>query len=293
MSVSPSKESKLAARCQSFEERPQAQPLPLIVLHPSCMTRTESRLSVSGKQKQEKGSKMPPFLPVPHTQTRPDAGDFDGANSVFSECYSDSDDPPDSSQLSPLASDYDTESRTTAGSPSNMIVKDQFPVTKREVPKPHDHLIDNHISSSPSRRKPLRSHVPNLQVPSHGVFFSALDSSISSPSRSLLRAFGTEQVINSAFYTSKPNPDFPFLGYGSGHYSSPGSGHNSMGGDVAGLFWQPSRGSPECSPLPSPKITSPGPSSRIHSGAVTPLHPRAGRGANRTKIINITTLSPS
>lgn len=170
-------------------------------------------------------------------------------------------------------------------------------MTKREVPKPHDHLFDNHISSSPPRRKPLRSHVPNLQVPSHGAFFSAPDSSISNPSRSPLRAFGTEQVINSAFYTSKPNPDFPFLGSGSGHCSSPGSGqnsgHNSMGGDMAGLFWQPSRGSPECSPLPSPKMTSPGPSFRIHSGAVTPLHPRAGGGANQTKIINITTLSPS
>ncbi|CAI9291193.1 unnamed protein product [Lactuca saligna] len=36
------------------------------------MTRTESGLSVSGKQKQEKGSKMPPFLPLPHMRTRPD-----------------------------------------------------------------------------------------------------------------------------------------------------------------------------------------------------------------------------
>ncbi|KAL7122990.1 hypothetical protein ACP275_01G078500 [Erythranthe tilingii] len=35
------------------------------------------------------------------------------------------------------------------------------------------------------------------------------------------------------------------------------------------------RCSPECSPLPSPRITSPCPSSRIHSGAVTPLHSRA------------------
>jgi mitogen-activated protein kinase kinase kinase YODA len=42
------------------------------------------------------------------------------------------------------------------------------------------------------------------------------------------------------------------------------------------LLWQqPSRGSPECSPLPSPRMTS-GPSSRIHSGSVSPLHPRAG-----------------
>ncbi|XP_071686206.1 mitogen-activated protein kinase kinase kinase YODA-like [Rutidosis leptorrhynchoides] len=283
-SVSPSRESKLVARCQSFQERPQAQPLPLPI-HPSRVTRTESCISnVSGKSRQEKGSKTSPIVQLSHTgytRTRPDAADLDGADSVFSECYSDSDDPPDSSQLSPLASDYDTGSRTTAGSPSNMIVKDQLHVTKnysRDVAKPPENLFGNHISSSPTRRKPLSSHVPNIQVPYNGAFFSAPDSSISSPSRSPLRAFGTEQVINSAFYSSKPNHDFPFLG--SGHCSSPGSGqnsgHNSMGGDMAGLFWQPSRGSPEYSPLPSPKMSSPGPSSRIHSGAVTPLHPRAG-----------------
>ncbi|KAK9059645.1 hypothetical protein SSX86_020349 [Deinandra increscens subsp. villosa] len=286
-SVSPSIESKLVARCQSFQERPQAQPLPLPVLHPSRVARTESRIGVSRKLRQEKGSKPSPFLPLQHTgytHARLDAADFDGVESVFSECYSDSDDPPDSSQLSPLTSDYDTGSRTTAGSPSNMIVKDQLPVTKihlRDVAKPSDHLFDNHISSSPSRWKPLSSHVPNLQVPYNGAFFSAPDSSISSPSRSPLRAFGTEQVINSAFYSTKPSSDFPFLG--SGQCSSPGSGqnsgHNSMGGDMVGLFSQPSRGSPEYSPLLSPKMTSPGPSSRIHSGAVTPLHPRAAGAA--------------
>ncbi|KAJ0910222.1 putative mitogen-activated protein kinase kinase kinase [Helianthus annuus] len=42
------------------------------------------------------------------------------------------------------------------------------------------------------------------------------------------------------------------------------------------LCWQHSRCSPECSPLPSPRMASPGPSSRIQSGSVTPLHPRAG-----------------
>ncbi|EPS70155.1 hypothetical protein M569_04605 [Genlisea aurea] len=94
------------------------------------------------------------------------------------------------------------------------------------------------------------------------------DSSLSSPSRSPIR--GSPFV--------KHHMDFPFLG--SGQCSSPGSGqtsgHNSMGGDVYGqLFLQPSRGSPEYSPIPSPRMTSPGPSSRIHSGAVTPIHPRA------------------
>ncbi|KAF5773310.1 hypothetical protein HanXRQr2_Chr13g0587221 [Helianthus annuus] len=40
--------------------------------------------------------------------------------SVFSKCCSDSDDPLDSSQPSPLASDYDIRSQTTTGSPSKI-----------------------------------------------------------------------------------------------------------------------------------------------------------------------------
>ncbi|CAA2960013.1 Mitogen-activated protein kinase kinase kinase YODA [Olea europaea subsp. europaea] len=104
---------------------------------------------------------------------------------------------------------------------------------------------------------------------------------MSSPSRSPMRSSRYEQVTSSAFTTGKHYPDLLFLG--SGPCSSPGSGqtsgHNSMGGDMSGqVFWQPSRESPECSPNPSPRMTSPGPSSRIHSGAVTPLHPRAGKG---------------
>ena len=94
-----------------------------------------------------------------------------------------------------------------------------------------------------------------------------------------MRAFGTDQVFNSAFWAGKPYPEVNFVG--SGHCSSPGSGHNSghnsVGGDMLGpLFWQPSRGSPEYSPIPSPRMTSLGPSSIIQSGAVTPVHPRAG-----------------
>ncbi|CAI0403091.1 unnamed protein product [Linum tenue] len=93
-------------------------------------------------------------------------------------------------------------------------------------------------------------------------FCSAPDSSMSSPSRSPL-----------------PYTDVTLLG--SGHCSSPGSGYNSgqnsMGGDMTGqLFWYQTRGSPECSPIPSPRMASPGPSSRVQSGAVTPIHPRAG-----------------
>lgn len=136
-----------------------------------------------------------------------------------------------------------------------------------------------HKNASLPKRRPLSSNVTNLQVPRHGAFFSAPDSSMSSPSRSPMRVFSTEQVMNTAVWAGKSHPDV-ILG-GSGHCSSPGSGHNSghnsMGGDMAGhFFWQQSRGSPEYSPVPSSRMTSPGPSSRIQSGAVTPIHPRAG-----------------
>lgn len=155
------------------------------------------------------------------------------------------------------------------------------PINSRETKKPANLSLGNRHSPSPKQR-PLSTHVPNLQVPYHGAFSSAPDSSLSSPSRSPLRAFGTEQVVNSAFWSGKPYSDVTLLG--SGHCSSPGSGqnsgHNSMGGDISGqLFWQQSRGSPEYSPIPSPRMTSPGPSSRIQSGAVTPTHPRAGGAA--------------
>ena len=170
-----------------------------------------------------------------------------------------------------------------------MLLKDQSSkVTKtdfREAQGPVSNLSSNQNSAASTRRRPLGNHVPNLQVPSHGAFCSAPDSSMSSPSRSPMRASNTEQVMNAAFWASKPYPDVTLLG--SGQCSSPGSGHNSghnsMGGDISGpLFWQPSRGSPEYSPIPSPRMTSPGPSSNVQSGAVTPIHPRAGVSGTET-----------
>lgn len=140
-------------------------------------------------------------------------------------------------------------------------------------------LSSNKVISSPPRRQPLNDQVPNLLVPHHAAFFSAPESSMPSPSRSPMRTSGYDQLTGTGFTAGKLYPDFPILG--SGQCSSPGSGqtsgHNSVVGDISGqLFWQPSRGSPEYSPNPSPRITSPGPSSRIHSGSVTPLHARAG-----------------
>lgn len=163
------------------------------------------------------------------------------------------------------------------------MFKDQKPsatqVNSRESRKPANLSLGHHISPASSVHRPIVGQTPNLHIINSGAFCSAPDSSMSSPSRSPLRAFGTDQVVNSAFWCGKHYADVTLLG--SGHCSSPGSGHNSghnsMGGDMSGqLFWQQSRGSPEYSPLPSPRMTSPGPASRIHSGAVTPIHPRAG-----------------
>ncbi|KAJ4950764.1 hypothetical protein NE237_027596 [Protea cynaroides] len=288
-SRSPSQSTQVS-RCQSFAERPHAQPLPLPGLHPASMGRTDSGISISMKTRLERCSKPSLCLPLPKPGCIPhrsDVTDVDGdlaTASVYSDSSIDSDDPVDSRQLSPRTTDYESGTRTTS-SPSSMMHKDHSPIitrkNSREALKPTYPLFNNQILSTSPKRGPLSNYAPNLLIPPHGAFGSAPDSSMSSPSRSPMRAFGTDQLSSSAFWAGKPYPDVSLLG--SGHCSSPGSGHNSTGGDMSGqLFWQHSRGSPECSPIPSPRMTSPGPSSRIHSGAVTPLHPRAGGSATET-----------
>lgn len=287
--------SKHVARCQSFSERPHAQPLPLPGLHPASIGRTDSGISISPKPRLEKGSKSSLFLPLPRPgciRGRPNPTDLDGdlvTASVSSESSIDSDDPTDSRSRSPFATDYDNGTRTAASSPPSVMLKDQSStiaqLNLREAQKPVNLLFNNHVTATSPKRRPLASHGLNLQIPYHGAVCSAPDSSMSSPSRSPMRVYGSEQAMNSAFLAGKSYPDINLLG--SGHCSSPGSGqnsgHNSMGGDMAGqLFWQHSRGSPEYSPIPSPRMTSPGPSSRIHSGAVTPIHPRAGGAASES-----------
>lgn len=294
-SSSPSKDSKHVARCQSFAERPLAQPLPLPDLHPANVGRTDSGISLSSKRRIEKSSKTSLFRPFPRPsciRSRGDPSELDNdliTASMSSESSVESDDLTDSRIRSPQASDLDIGPRTAAGSPSSVLLKDQSSkVTKadsREALGPVNNLSSNQNSAASTRRRPLGNHVTSLQVPPHGAFCSAPDSSMSSPSRSPMRASNTEQVMNAAFWASKPYPDVTLLG--SGQCSSPGSGHNSghnsMGGDICGqLFWQPSRGSPEYSPIPSPRMTSPGPSSNVQSGAVTPLHPRAGGSGTET-----------
>ncbi|KAF8379537.1 hypothetical protein HHK36_028976 [Tetracentron sinense] len=294
VSRSPSPSTQVS-RCQSFAERPHAQPLPLPGLHPASIGRTDSGINISTKPSLEKGSKQLLFLPLPKPEcvpNRTNSTDVDGdLVTAFgsSDISTDSDDPADSRHLSPQATDSENGTKTASNSPSSFMCKERsYIVTRKnsgEALKPANHLFNNQTPSTSPKRGPLSTYAPNLQIPHHGAFCSAPDSSMSSPSRSPMRAFGPEQVATSAFWAGKPYPDVALLG--SGHCSSPGSGHNSgnnsMGGDMSGqLFWQPSRGSPECSPIPSPRMTSPGPSSRIHSGAVTPLHPRAGGAATES-----------
>ncbi|XP_031281102.1 mitogen-activated protein kinase kinase kinase YODA-like isoform X2 [Pistacia vera] len=289
-STSPSKK---VYRCQSFAERSDAQPLPLPGPHPAAVGRTDSEISVSAKPRLEKGAKTSLFLPLPKPaciRNRANATDLDGdlvTASFSSDCSIDSDDPADSRNRSPLANDYDNGTRTALSSGSGMVVSKDLSsnaaqTNSREAKKTLNLSLSNRLSPKSPKQRPLSGPVPNLQVPFHVAFSSAPDSSKSSPSRSPINGFGTEQVVNSAFWAGKPYADVTL--HGSGYCSSAGSGQNSaqnsMGGDMSGqLFWQQSRGSPEYSPIPSPRMASPGPSSRIQSGAVTPIHPRAGEAA--------------
>ncbi|CAL9030149.1 unnamed protein product [Prunus brigantina] len=278
--------SKQVSRCQSFAERPHAQPLPLPRVQLSNIGRTDSSISASSKPGSDRGSNQLFYLPLPRPEcvsSREDPTDAEGdiaTASISCDSSTDSDDPIDSRLLSPMGSDYENGNRTTLNSPSSVMQKDQFPTidqkNSKETVKPDNLLFNTQILSPSPKRRPSSTHMQNIQIPYHGAFFSAPDSSLSSPSRSPMRVFGSEQVRNSNFWAGKPYPEIA-----SAHSSSPGSGqnsgHNSVGGDLSGqLFWQHSRCSPECSPIPSPRLTSPGPSSRIQSGAVTPLHPRAG-----------------
>ncbi|KAJ8771473.1 hypothetical protein K2173_026650 [Erythroxylum novogranatense] len=278
-SRSPSPSRNHVARCQSFAERSHAQPLPLPGVHSPVLGCRDSGNDVSRKLRSEKSSKSSLFLPLPKPGCiggRPHPTDLDWelvTASISSESSIDSDDPANSTHRSPQATDYDQGTKATEISPSRMLKGQSSSIgeisTKEK--KPANLLYGNHTSPTSPKRGPLCSHVPNLQVPYNYALSSAPDSSMSSPSRSPMRPFGTEQLMNSAFWAGKPYSDVNFLG--SGHCSSPGSGynsgHNSMGGDMSGqLFWQQSRGSPECSPIPSP-------SSRVQSGAVTPIHPRS------------------
>uniref|UniRef100_A0A0E0CPI6 mitogen-activated protein kinase kinase kinase n=1 Tax=Oryza meridionalis TaxID=40149 RepID=A0A0E0CPI6_9ORYZ len=283
-SASPSKE---VSRCQSFAAaRAHAQPLPLPRSR-AMVARTASDITESKVvlEKRGKGQQLP--LPTTNwVKERPETtepvAELSTA-SISSHGSIDSDDPGDLRLQGPVANDTDNVAKVATTGNSSVVHKEcSSAITRKgtkEVTMPTNAFLSNHIlSTSPRGTVVADSYQSNLQNSRQVVLDSAPNSVMSSPSRSP-RILCPDQIPSSAFWAVKPHTDVTFVG--SAQCSSPGSGqtsgHNSVGGDMlAQLFWQPSRGSPECSPIPSPRMTSPGPSSRVHSGSVSPLHPRAG-----------------
>ncbi|XP_047082759.1 mitogen-activated protein kinase kinase kinase YODA-like isoform X2 [Lolium rigidum] len=275
--TSPSKE---VSRCQSFSaDRVHSQPLPLPGLRPA-VTRTISDVTQS-KPILEKRGKPPLLLPLPKPN-KPQKRSEIVIASVSSNCSADSDDRGDSQLPSPVGNDAENATNVASRSKSSNVHKERpgaiTTKSTKEMTKPTNQFLSNHTMSTSPRGIAADNHQPILQNLRPVVLESAPNSLMSSPSRSP-RRICPDHIPTSAFWAVKPHADVTFLG--SGQCSSPGSGqtsgHNSVGGDMlAQLFWQPSRGSPECSPIPSPRMTSPGPSSRVHSGSVSPLHTRSG-----------------
>ncbi|KAL5214435.1 hypothetical protein ABZP36_003587 [Zizania latifolia] len=283
----PTSPSKEVSRCQSFSaDRPHAQPLPIPGLRPA-VTCAVSDVTES-KPILEKRGKPPLLLPLPkpnRPQRRPGNGELVSeivAASISCNCSTDSDDHRDSQHQSPVGNDSENATLVTLKRKSSNVRK-ECPGTittknTKEILKPVNQLHGGHVLSTSPRGFQADNYQSNLQNSRPLVLDSAPNSLMSSPSRSP-RIICPDHIPTSAFWAVKPHTDVTFVG--SGQCSSPGSGqtsgHNSVGGDMlAQLFWQPSRGSPECSPIPSPRMTSPGPSSRVHSGSVSPLHPRSG-----------------
>ncbi|GER33060.1 protein kinase superfamily protein [Striga asiatica] len=142
----------------------------------------------------------------------------------------------------------------------------------REMVKPAYSLLNYRACPiSPEQR-----HV-NCKVacsePHPGVVSNTSDSSVSSPSRSPSRCFG-ERAMQHA--------EVPLQGLGQSPVprSVHNSRNNSFTEDIPCQLLSPNcRCSPEYSPLTSPRMMSPGPGSRIHSGGVSPRHPHAGATA--------------
>ncbi|CAJ1937410.1 unnamed protein product [Sphenostylis stenocarpa] len=287
-SLAPSRSpspSTHVSRCQSFAERPLSQPLPLPGSRHSSAIDANSGVILTSKLERAINSTKPSlYLPLPipgFVSNKEDATDMEGdiaTASVSSDSSIDSGNSFDSPHLaSPLASDCENGNRATINSSFSMVHKNQPLIAiqrnSRAFSKPAPQLCNNKpLSTSP---RGVRLHLPNLQVARPGGLCSAPDSSMSSP-RNPMGAFGPEQILNSELHTRKPYPDIAY-GHSYSVVSGRNSGHNSVGGDLLGqMILQQNRCSPECSPIPSPRITSPGPSSRIQSGTVTPLHPKAG-----------------
>lgn len=118
-SQSPSP-SKQVSRCQSFGERPQAQPLPL----PTSHFTNHADLGDKGSKgpSLDRGSKTFHRLPKPGHEKigkRAEVGErYLATVSSSSDSSSDTDDPSESRLPSPQASDYENGIKSDAASPS-------------------------------------------------------------------------------------------------------------------------------------------------------------------------------
>ncbi|KAL0331277.1 UNVERIFIED_CONTAM: Mitogen-activated protein kinase kinase kinase YODA [Sesamum angustifolium] len=309
--------SKQVSRCQSFGERSQAQPLPLPHIHSTNVYHTDSGKSASTEPSVDRGSKTSLFLPLPkpaHAKIGALAvvGESDLATaSNSSDSSSDTEDPSDSRLLSPQASDYENGVKSDTASPSGLKQKVQFPFANKkntkEKLKPANISFNCQTSPTSPKQSRANSKVAHLQIPHQGALLCAPNSSVSSPSRSPMRVFNHDPVTTSGLWLGKAYTDLSLLG--SGHCSSPGSGHNSGQNSIAGdmscqLFWPhssyaspsshwgpsaesttawPDDGRQQSHRLPLPPVTvsNPSPITPSYSAGTSPRIPRSpGRTDN-------------
>ncbi|GER57517.1 protein kinase superfamily protein [Striga asiatica] len=258
--------SKHVSCSHSSGQSHEAQPLPL----PGTYFAFRKEPSLDGGPR---NNPSPCHLKSGHvtTKTRAVVGEGDMASpSNSSETSSDTDDPCDSRLISPHESDYENGMRSYTTSPCGLK-------HSREMAKPANSLLN--YQTSPISPKQRHVNCKDRPQAHQGVTKNAPDTPVSSPPRSPTRIFGHELATEYGFWPGKQHADIALQG--SGQCSSPGSGYNSGNNSITEdmpcqLLWPHCRCSPECSPLPSPRMMSPGPGSRIHSGGVSPLHPRAG-----------------
>ncbi|KAJ0910223.1 hypothetical protein HanRHA438_Chr06g0249951 [Helianthus annuus] len=100
-------------------------------------------------------------------------------DSDYTDSDTDSDDPPDSRLLSPQASDYETGNKTSANSPTSRVTF--VTKKKREKTKPVKACANNQTGPASQKRGPFGHQMAKLQIPPSVAFFSAPDSSMSSP----------------------------------------------------------------------------------------------------------------
>ncbi|XP_057857223.1 mitogen-activated protein kinase kinase kinase YODA [Cryptomeria japonica] len=274
--------STSVTRCQSFSH---AVPLPLPVAA-AAVARCDSGISVSASQPQslrDRSARLATLLPLPSPEqgnNRLETADGAASGSESSTSSLASDDPADRDPLNHNSMIY-------AGLISKADTKNKKNRKSNEQPKSNASLLSKPQNLPVASKKGFSSNRESLpkqlQIPVNRVLGNATDSSAMSSPSSPMKAFVVEHHSPTGGGAGAPRFYVDSGIFGSGNCSSPGSGQNSgqnsMGGDIiiGQHFWQQQgKGSSERSPVLSPKMRSPGPSSRGQSVAVSPLHPRAG-----------------